>query len=144
MFPEEERGELALIFRAKGLTAEVADKLAAQLMKDEDTAVDTLAREELGLDPDELGSPWIAAFASFFAFAFGAVIPVVPFLIGTGTAAVVGASIAAAVMLGVVGFAISLMTGRSGWLSAARMMAIGLGAAGATYLVGSAVGIAVS
>lgn len=143
-FPEEEKAELALIFQSKGISKAQAEKVAAQLLEDEDTALDTLAREELGLDPEELGSPWVAAIASFFAFAFGAVIPVIPFLVGTGTAAVVGAAIAAGLMLGVVGFAISLMTGRSGWFSALRMTAIGLGAAGATYLVGSLVGVAVS
>src|SRR5258705_8639511 len=87
--PQAETEELALIYRAKGLDAEEAERIAATIMKDQDAALDTMAREELGLDPDELGSPWSAAFSSLLAFALGAVVVVIPYLFGSGLAALV-------------------------------------------------------
>src|SRR4051812_38051103 len=85
--PQEEERELALIYRAKGLPAAEASRLAAALMKDRDVALDTLSREELGLDPSELGSPWGAASSSFASFAVGAAIPVIAYLFVGGFAA---------------------------------------------------------
>ena len=86
-FPEEERDELEMIYRAKGISADDARALVDTLMDRNDVALDTLAREELGLDPQTLGSPWVAAGSSFVAFALGAALPVIPFLFGSGTAA---------------------------------------------------------
>ena len=82
--PEEEEAELAAVYRAKGFTAGEADAIADRLFEDPETALDTLIREELGLDPDQLGSPWRAAGGSFVAFAIGAMVPVIPFLFGAG------------------------------------------------------------
>src|SRR5690349_506827 len=87
LMPEEEQAELAATYRAKGFTREEADEIAERIFRDPDTALDVLIREELGLDPEELGSPWGAAFGSFVAFAIGAAIPVVPYLFGGGTSA---------------------------------------------------------
>ena len=89
--PEEELEELVLIYRAKGLSRPEAGKLAEKIMADRDVALDTLAREELGLDPDDLGSPWGAALSSLLAFAIGAFVVVVPYLVGGGTAALMAA-----------------------------------------------------
>ena len=86
-FPEEELEELILIYQAKGLSEEEATALAGRIMRRPETALDTLTREELGLAPGDLGSPWVAAASSFGAFAVGAFVPVVPFLVGSGTAA---------------------------------------------------------
>lgn len=143
-FPEEETAELALIYRAKGIEPEAAEKLAGRIMLRPKAALDTLAREELGLDPSDLVSPWVAAFSSFFAFAIGAFVPVVPYLFGTGTAAFAGAVIASAVVLSLVGLMISILTGRSAFVTAGRMLLIGALAASATYLVGKAIGVSIS
>jgi vacuolar iron transporter family protein len=141
--PEEERQELALIYQAKGVPRADAERLAASLMRDPDVALDTLAREELGLDPDELGSPWGAALSSFVAFSAGAVIPVVPYLLFSGVTAFVVAVVLAAAALFAVGAGVSLLTGRGLLFSGLRMMAIGALAAGVTYLVGMAIGVTV-
>jgi VIT1/CCC1 family predicted Fe2+/Mn2+ transporter len=105
-------------------------------MKDPDIALETHAREELGLDPDELGSPWGAAISSFLTFSVGALIPLIPFLIGSGTAAVVAAIVASAVAIFAVGAAMSLLTGRSPLWSGCRMLIVGTLAAGITFGVG--------
>ena len=88
LMPDEEQAELAAIYRAKGFTADEADAIAARLFRDPEHALDTLIREELGLDPDELGSPWRAAVGSFAAFVVGAAVPVLPFLVAGGPPAV--------------------------------------------------------
>jgi VIT1/CCC1 family predicted Fe2+/Mn2+ transporter len=85
-YPDEEAAELALIYAAKGMEPAAARRLADTLMQDPERALDTLAREELGLNPDELGSPWVAAISSFSAFTAGAALPLLPFLIGQGNA----------------------------------------------------------
>lgn len=143
-FPEEEREELALIFRAKGVEKEEAEALAQRLMSRPDTALDTLVREELGLDPSELVSPWTAAVSSFVAFALGAIIPVIPFIVGSGGAALGWAVGLAALMLLGVGAAISVFTGRPAVRNGVRMLVIGALAASATYGVGRLVGVNVS
>ena len=140
-FPEDEQRELELIYRAKGVDAPLAAAMAERLMSNPETALDTLAREELGLDPDDLGSPWGAATASFFSFALGALIPLLPFTVAVGTGALLAAAALAGVALAAVGAAISVLTGRSAWRSAMRMLLVGGGAAGVTYLVGSLVGV---
>jgi vacuolar iron transporter family protein len=142
-FPEEEREELALIFRAKGVEKEEAEALAQRLMSRPDTALDTLVREELGLDPSELVSPWIAALSSFVTFALGALVPIIPFIIGSGGAAIGWAAGLAAVMLLGVGAAISVLTGRPALRNGVRMLLIGAVAASATYGVGRLIGVKV-
>lgn len=142
--PEEEQEELALIYQAKGLTSEQAGRLAERLVADRETALDTLAREELGIDPEELGgSPLQAAGASFLLFCFGAVPPVLPFaFLGGLTAVGVSLALSGAVLFGI-GAAITLLTGRSALFSGARQLVIGFAAAGVTYGIGAAIGAAV-
>jgi VIT1/CCC1 family predicted Fe2+/Mn2+ transporter len=140
--PEEERTELALIYEAKGLAPDQAEQLATRLVSDEATALDTLAREELGIDPEELGgSAWEAAAASFVLFALGAVVPVVPFFLLTGLAAVGASLLLSALALFVVGAGITVLTGRSVLYSGGRQVGIGLAAAALTYGVGSLIGV---
>jgi VIT1/CCC1 family predicted Fe2+/Mn2+ transporter len=141
--PEEEQAELASVYRSKGFTQTEADTIAARMFRNPKEALDTLVREELGLDPDELGSPWGAAAGSFVAFGVGAAIPVVPYVLATGGAsfvAAIGLSLAA---LFAVGAGVSLLTGRSLLFSGGRQVLIGLAAAIVTYVVGIAIGVAV-
>lgn len=140
-FPEEEREELALIFRAKGVEKEEAEALATRLMSRPDTALDTLVREELGLDPSELVSPWTAASSSLVTFALGAIVPVIPYIVGSGAAALGWAAGLAGVMLLGVGAAISIFTGRPALRNGMRMLLIGAVSAGATYGVGKLVDV---
>ena len=144
VMPDEEANELALIYRAKGVGREEAEAMAARIMRDESSALDTMAREELGLNPDELGSPWGVAVSSFAAFASGALVPVVPWLLGSGTAAFVGSLALSAVALFLVGAGISLLTGRSLLRSGARQLVVGGFAAAATFGIGRLIGVSVS
>ncbi|MGB0674605.1 MAG: VIT1/CCC1 transporter family protein [Candidatus Nanopelagicales bacterium] len=139
--PEEERLELELIYRAKGLPRDQARAVADQIMKDPEIALDTLAREELGLDPDELGSAWKAAVSSFLSFAIGASVVVVPYALFSGMTAFVLAVVLALVSLIVVGGLVGYQSGRGVVFSAGRQVLWGVGAAGVTYLVGSLVGV---
>ncbi len=139
--PEEERLELELIYRAKGLSREQARAVADQIMKDPEIALDTLAREELGLDPDELGSAWKAAVWSFLSFAIGASVVVVPYALFSGMTAFVLAVVLALVSLIVVGGLVGSQSGRGVVFSAGRQVLWGVGAAGVTYLIGSLVGV---
>lgn len=141
-YPEEEAAELALIYEAKGLPRAEAKRLADTLIADPDKALDTLAREELGLNPEELGSPWGAAIASFGAFALGASIPLLPYLLLSGGVALYGAMAASAVSLFGVGATLSLFTGRKSWQGGLRMLSIGAAAGAATWAVGRALGVA--
>jgi VIT1/CCC1 family predicted Fe2+/Mn2+ transporter len=138
--PEAEAEELALIYRAKGLDADEAERVATTIMKDHDTALETMAREELGLDPEELGSPWSAALSSLIAFALGAVVVVLPYLFITGTAALVTAVALAAIALFTVGFALGLLNGRAPLRTGARQLLVGGGAALVVYVIGHAIG----
>jgi VIT1/CCC1 family predicted Fe2+/Mn2+ transporter len=142
-FPEEERDELELIYRAKGIAPEAARVLADNIMNRSDVALDTLAREELGLDPAKLGSPWVAAVSSFLAFALGALIPIVPFFFGSGTAAIAVSAVVSLLALFATGAATSIFTGRHAGRAGLRMATIGAGVAAITYLIGTAVGTAV-
>ncbi len=142
--PEGERAELAEIYERKGVPAELADALASELSKDPATALDTHAREELGIDPDEgLGSPWGAASSSFLTFSIGALVPLVPFLFLEGTTAVIASALITALALLGVGALTARLTGRSPLLSGLRMLAIGGTAAVVTYLIGLALGVSV-
>lgn len=139
-YPSEEAAELALIYTAKGMATDEAKHLADTLMQDTERALDTLAREELGLNPDELGSPWVAAATSFTAFSVGAALPLLPFLLGHGDPLVLSIALTG-LGLFAVGASMSLFTGRRAPLSGLRMLAVG-GAAGlATYFIGAWLGV---
>ena len=142
--PEEEHAELVLLYRAKGLGKDEAERIADQIMADRTVALDTLAREELGLDPDELGSPWSAALSSLLAFALGAFVVVLPYLIGGGTAALLTAIGLAALTMFAVGAGIGVLNGRSALRSGFRQVLVGVLAAGVTYAVGRLIGTSVS
>ncbi|OQA42195.1 MAG: VIT family protein [Chloroflexi bacterium ADurb.Bin325] len=140
--PEEEMAELALIYQAKGLKAEAASEMARRLLSDQETALDTLAREELGIDPQELGgSAWEAALASFFLFALGALVPVFPYIFLTGTPGIIVSTAVSAAGLFAIGAAITLMTGRNPLMSGLRQVLFGLAAAGITFGVGWLIGV---
>ncbi len=143
--PEEEKEELVLIYQAKGLNEAQARALAEKLLANKATALDTLAREELGIDPDSLGgSAWEAAISSFLLFSLGAIFPVAPFFFLTGTAAVLGSLAVAGAALALVGAGTSLFTGRNALFSAIRQLLIGYAAAGVTYGIGMLVGVSIS
>ena len=140
-YPDEEAEELALIYAARGMEVGRARELARELMKHPEHALDTLAREELGLNPDDLGSPWGAALSSFAAFAAGAIIPLLPFLVGPGQGSVRTSVLLTGASLFGVGMVLSLFTGRSAALGGLRMMAIGGGAGLTTWLIGRLLGV---
>ncbi|GAB4502514.1 MAG: hypothetical protein Fur0035_20660 [Anaerolineales bacterium] len=142
--PAEEAEELALIYQAKGLPEARARELAHSLLANQATALDTLAREELGIDPGELGgSAWEAAYTSFFLFAIGAIIPVTPFIFLSGMTAVIVSVIISALGLFGIGAAITLMTGRSVLYSGTRQVLFGLTAAALTYGIGRLIGVSI-
>jgi VIT1/CCC1 family predicted Fe2+/Mn2+ transporter len=140
-YPEEEAAELALIYQARGLSQEEAQRLAAGMVADPKRGLDALAREELGLNPDELGSPWGAALFSFLSFSLGALIPLMPFLLSHGNGALYGAMGTTAVALFAVGATLSVFTGRHAWRGGLRMLLIGGAAGAATYGIGSLLGV---
>jgi vacuolar iron transporter family protein len=143
-FPEEELEELALIYQAKGLSQEEAEALARRLMHKEDAALDTLAREELGLAVDDLGSPWVAASSSFTSFAVGAFVPVLPFLLGSGLSALMAACLLSGVTLLAVGAAIALLTGRHPLRGGLRMVGIAATVGVVSFFLGRLIGAGVS
>jgi VIT1/CCC1 family predicted Fe2+/Mn2+ transporter len=143
--PEEEHRELREIYERRGIDAETASLIATELMRDPRTALETHAREELGIDIQEgLGSPWGAAGSSFLMFAIGAFVPLVPFLLASGGVSVVVSAILSGVTLFAVGGAASILTGRGFVLSGARMLAIGAAAAAITFGVGKLLDVAVT
>jgi VIT1/CCC1 family predicted Fe2+/Mn2+ transporter len=143
-YPDEEAEELALIYHARGVDLEQAREMSQALLARPEQALDVLAREELGLNPDDLGSPWGAAISSFLAFAAGAALPLVPFIAGaTGMRAVILAAATVLVALFTVGLTLSLFTGRAGVRGGLRMVLIGGGAGLVSFFVGRAVGSAV-
>jgi VIT1/CCC1 family predicted Fe2+/Mn2+ transporter len=144
-YPEEEAEELALIYHARGMDLDEARRITLELVKNHDAALDALAREELGLNPDDLGSPWGAAIFSFLAFSAGAILPLIPFFLGLPLPrAVTIAAVVAGIALFGVGAALSLFTGRNAWLGGLRMVAIGGGAGIVTWFIGSLLGAAIS
>jgi len=141
-FPEEEKQELTLIYQAKGLSEAQAKLLADRIIGNKETALDTLAREELGIDPEELGgSPWTAAGTSFLLFSAGAVLPVAPFFALSGGAAVAASLGVGAVAMFTIGAGTSLFTGRGVLFSGLRQLAIGVSAAGITFGLGKLIGV---
>jgi VIT1/CCC1 family predicted Fe2+/Mn2+ transporter len=145
MIPDEEEEELALIYESKGLSPEQSRVTARSIIGgDVGRAVDTLAREELGIDPDALGgSAWVAAGTSFCLFALGAIVPVVPFIFATGLPAIVASILLSDVALMAVGVAITIVTGSSALRSGGRQVIFGMLAAAVTFGLGSVVGTAV-
>jgi VIT1/CCC1 family predicted Fe2+/Mn2+ transporter len=141
LYPDEEREELSLIYQARGIPLEDADKLATLLINNPETALDTLTREELGLNPNELGSPVGAMIASFVAFAFGATIPIIPFLLGDYHFNLLISIGLTAFSLFIVGSLISLFTNRSVIMNGLKMLIIGSLAGGITYLIGMLLGV---
>ncbi len=143
--PEEEKEELSLIYQAKGLPEDLAKSLAERLIANKKTALDTLVREELGIDPDELGgSPWSAAAASFALFSLGAIFPVAPYFALAGWAAVIASLAASGVALFLIGAGTTLFTGRAVWFSGVRQLLVGFAAAGLTYCLGKLIGVVVT
>lgn len=140
-WPEEELEELELIYQAKGLSVEEASAVAHRVMEDPEIALDTMAREELGLDPSELGSPRGAAGASFLAFVGGALVPIVPYLLQVGNLAVWWSAGFSALLLLVVGGLLAAMSGRPVWWGGLRMFLVGGSAAAVTFGIGFLVGM---
>ena len=143
--PDEEEEELTLIYQAKGLTAEQARHMSQSIVSgDLGQAVDTLAREELGIDPNELGgSAWVAAATSFVLFALGAIVPLSPFIFASGMGAVAASIAVSAVALMLVGAAITVVTGSSVLRTGGRQVLLGMSAAAITFGLGTLVGHAV-
>ena len=139
-FPEEERAELLAIYKAKGIPDAEARVFVDNIMSSDEIALDTLAREELGLDPSTLGSPWTAALSSFTAFALGAFLPLIPFLLGSGTTPTIVAAVLSILALFGVGAATSIFTGRHAGRAGLRMALIGAVVALVTYGIGTLVG----
>ena len=140
--PEEETEELALIYQARGLSEDAARSVAQSLMANPDTALDALARDELGINPEELGgSAWEAAITSFLLFAVGAILPVFPYIFLTGQMAVLASAALSAAGLFAIGAATTLFTGRTVLVSGLRQVLFGLAAAAVTYLVGHVIGV---
>ncbi|SDH28146.1 VIT1/CCC1 transporter family protein [Paraburkholderia phenazinium] len=143
--PDAERHELALIYQAKGIEAGEARRIASQIMRDKDKALDTLTREELGLDPAELGgNPWSAAGVSFCLFSLGAIFPAMPFLWAHGLPAILQCIGLSGIGLAAVGVFTSLFNGRGAAFSAFRQIVIGLIAAAFTFGVGRLLGVSIS
>ena len=142
--PEEEEEELSLIYQAKGIPAKQAQEVAREILSNPNTAIETLAREELGLDPSSLGSPWVAASSSFLAFAVGAVIPIFPYFLLQGRSAFLSSTLICVAALFVIGALISIFTGRNMVYSGVRMVAIGAITSTITFLVGRLVGVSIS
>ena len=144
-YPDAEAEELALIYMARGMPPEQARDFARRLVADPKQALDVLAREELGLNPDDLGSPIGAALFSFTAFTIGALVPLLPFFAGSALpqAAYWGTALAAAGLFGT-GAAMSLFTGRNPWRGGLRMLGIGALAGGTVFLIGHLIGVDVA
>jgi len=143
-YPEEEAEELALIYQARGMELNRAREFAKELMRNPNNALDLLSREELGLNPDDLGSPRGAAVFSFFAFSIGACIPLLPFVLGASTNTLIWSGGAAAISLFAVGMTLSLFTGRGALMGGLRMLVIGAGAGLTTFAIGHLLGTSIS
>lgn len=139
--PEEGERHIARIYEDKGFTRDEAEHLAEHLTENPRSALDTVVREDLGVDPDELGgSAWAAAFSSFIFFAFGAIFPVLPWFFMQGTPAVLASIATTSVGLCLIAVGTALFTGRGLLFSVARQFAITAAAAGVTWGVGSLLG----
>ncbi len=139
--PEGERRELTHIYERRGLEAGLARELAGQMMRDPDLALETHAREELGIQPGSLGSPVQAGASSFLAFTVGALLPLLPWFVTTGTAAIVASVVVGAAGAVLVGAALSVFTGQPPLRSSLRQLAFTVIPAGITYAIGTALGV---
>ncbi|VVC77267.1 hypothetical protein AQUSIP_25940 [Aquicella siphonis] len=142
-YPEEEMEELSLIYQARGVSQSDADKLAKLMIDNPDTGLNALAREELGLNPEDLVSPYGAMFASFISFAIGAVIPLLPFLLGGHSWNLMASISLTAGTLFFIGMILSLYSNRNPVLLGLRMLAIGATAGALTFFIGKWIGISV-
>ncbi len=140
-YPEEEAAELAIIYQARGIPKEEAVNISNLLIKNPEKALETLAREELGINPEELGSPWGAAISSFVSFAFGALVPLLPFILSNNPQNLLISIILTALALFSVGATLSLFTQRNAMLSGLRMLLIGITAGSFTYFIGGFFGV---
>lgn len=143
-YPEEEAHELSLIYIARGMQPDEAKSMAARMIADPQLGLDILTREELGLNPDELGSPWIAAISSFLAFMLGGAVPLLPYLLNCTAYALQITITLTACSLFAVGATLSLFSGRSAWLGGLRMLLIGTAAGGLTFIIGALVGASIA
>jgi VIT1/CCC1 family predicted Fe2+/Mn2+ transporter len=142
--PEEEAEELSLIYQSRGLDKNQAAVMAKQIISNRDYAVETLARDELGINPEELGgSAWEAAVTSFFLFVLGAIVPLFPYFFLTGTTAVMVSIFFSMIGLFILGAVITLFTGRKVLPSGLRMVAFGMAAAGITFTIGILIGTSI-
>jgi VIT1/CCC1 family predicted Fe2+/Mn2+ transporter len=141
--PEEENEELVGIYVSKGIPEPDARRIADKIFEDPETTLETMVREELGLDPKQLGSPWSAAGGSFAAFCLGAIVPVIPYLFGGGTVVFLTSFFVSLAALFMVGALVSLLTGRSLLFSGFRQVGLGAAAATVTYLVGRVIGVSI-
>ena len=142
--PESERRELVQIYRSRGVEPDTAEKLASEMMRNHELALETHAREELGIDPNELGSPFKAAVSSFLAFAVGALVPLAAWFFTTGAAALAFSIVLSGLTALAVGAALARFTGRSAPRSAVRQLLFAAAPAAATYAIGAVVGVGVS
>jgi len=142
--PEAETAELAAIYRERGLDPDHADQVAEGLMADPEVALDVHAREELGVNPTQLGNPMVASASSFGSFALGAFVPLVPWLGGGGNNAVWASVILGLSVAALVGAVLARLTERSVVRTVARQLLVVGGACGATYLIGTALGTSVA
>jgi VIT1/CCC1 family predicted Fe2+/Mn2+ transporter len=143
--PQEEIEELALIYESRGVPKDQAKTLAAHIMENKESAVQTLAREELGIDPEALGgSAWEAAFTSFILFAIGAIVPLAPFIFFTGFTAIWVSIAFSVVGLFLLGAVTTLFTGVNTLFSGARMVIFGLAAAAVTFGIGKLIGVTIA
>ena len=141
---EGETAELAALFVHRGLTAEHAERVAAELMSDPEVALEIHAREELGVDPNQLGNPVSAAVSSFSAFALGAFVPLIPWLLGGGDGAMWASAVLGVTAAAVVGAVLARLTERSVLRTVARQVLVVAGACTATYLIGGMLGASVT
>jgi len=141
LYPEAETAELALIYQARGLEKEHAEHLAKALMQNPEHALDTLARDELGINPNDLVSPWGAAISSFISFVFGAFLPLIPYLLQKHEHHLISVIGITSAGLFFIGMLISLFTGRNGFKGGVRMLLIGLGAGALTFLIGHSLSV---
>lgn len=141
--PKEEVDELARLYHSRGLPLDIACRISKALSADEKIALETHAREELGLDPQDLGSPIGAGFSSLISFAIGALVPLLPFLFGAGERAFALAALLALAGLAIVGAATSRLTGQPMLRGATRLLLVGGGAGAVAYLIGTLLGVSV-
>jgi VIT1/CCC1 family predicted Fe2+/Mn2+ transporter len=139
--PKDEHDELVAIYEARGIDRSIAEDLVDEVMRDPELALETHAREEMGFDPRAIGSPVQASVSSFLAFALGAVLPLIPWLVGSGTAATIASVAIGAVTATMLGVVLGQLTGRSRWRTALRQVAVAAVAAGVTFGIGRAVGL---